>query len=679
MTSARAWWVSLLLEAQSRTWRVACRGESASDRLRQVRRCTHGTSRACRSRGGVEASGKTHARFWIVPLVLVWSHVAAAAGIDRTVEVQGVLETSSGVPANGNFDLELRFYADGTTTTTVYTKTLSGVTVDGGVFDATVGPLPASVLALDQLWLAIGVGGDELPRRPIRATPFALVSQTAREATTVNCSKCLSTTLLADSAVTPAKVGPGSYAISISGVAESANLASEAISAQSFSGPLSGDVTGTQLATTVAAIRGKAVSSTAPQDKEILKYDAAAGQWKPGVDQAGTGTVTSVGVGPGLGGGPITGAGTLQLRLAPAGGLSVSVGDGTQLGIAPNGVTTGMVSAGTYNIAISGNAATATTAQGFSGDLAGDVTGKQGTTSVVKLQGVPVASGTPGGGQVLTYNGAASRWEAATPAQGVASLVAGTGISIGGSATSPQISVLYGTTAGTAAQGNDSRLSDARAPLPGSASYIQNQTGGNQSASFRISGNALVQGSVGIGTASPQGNLDVAGSFFFNGLRVSTIKVVAEGYLTYRPDVGVWLDGVYVKGPARSYSLVVLSRSNHAVVFTGSYDVYGDANQATNLANKMNSYDEGYILIVATHDEPLTNRLSGGLPAAINRIGGSTAKFVNGPWAYRNAYLLIGIPNSGEGNGIEMVTEHGNDSVSCVETGAWVVGGMLFR
>lgn len=58
----------------------------------------------------------------------------------------------------------------------------------------------------------------------------------------------------------------------------------------------------------------------------------------------------------------------------------------------------------------------------------------------------------------------------------------------------------FGTTAGTVTQGNDPRLSDARAPIAGSAHYVQN-TSSAQSASFNVSsgtvrGDLTVQGSV---------------------------------------------------------------------------------------------------------------------------------------------------------------------------------------
>lgn len=61
----------------------------------------------------------------------------------------------------------------------------------------------------------------------------------------------------------------------------------------------------------------------------------------------------------------------------------------------------------------------------------------------------------------------------------------------------PAGTVVFGTSAGTAAEGNDPRLSDARAPLPGSAAYIQNGTA-SQVASLSITGS----GTFGSVTAS---------------------------------------------------------------------------------------------------------------------------------------------------------------------------------
>jgi len=80
--------------------------------------------------------------------------------------------------------------------------------------------------------------------------------------------------------------------------------------------------------------------------------------------------------------------------------------------------------------------------------------------------------------------------------------------------------VLFGTTAGVAAEGNDPRLSDQRSPLPGSDAYVRTGTS-SQAASFNVSGGASiggtlalgaglsVAGNIGVGTTSPGASLDL--------------------------------------------------------------------------------------------------------------------------------------------------------------------------
>jgi hypothetical protein len=73
-------------------------------------------------------------------------------------------------------------------------------------------------------------------------------------------------------------------------------------------------------------------------------------------------------------------------------------------------------------------------------------------------------------------------------------------------AQGPAGPVLFGTTAGVAAEGNDPRLSDLRSPLPGSDAYLRNGTA-SQVASFNITGGATIGGDTALGA-----NLTVAGN-----------------------------------------------------------------------------------------------------------------------------------------------------------------------
>jgi hypothetical protein len=101
------------------------------------------------------------------------------------------------------------------------------------------------------------------------------------------------------------------------------------------------------LAVNAAVIQSRVAGSCAAGN--YVRAVNADGTVLCGADAAGgSGTVTSVGTGNGLSGGPVTGAGTVDLRLAPAGGLSKTLGAGAnELGVAAGGVTSAMVADGT--------------------------------------------------------------------------------------------------------------------------------------------------------------------------------------------------------------------------------------------------------------------------------------------------------------------------------------------
>jgi hypothetical protein len=71
--------------------------------------------------------------------------------------------------------------------------------------------------------------------------------------------------------------------------ADSATNAQTANSSASFTGPLNGDVTGTQNATTVARLQGRPISAAAPTAGQVLKYNGATSQWQPDADNVASG------------------------------------------------------------------------------------------------------------------------------------------------------------------------------------------------------------------------------------------------------------------------------------------------------------------------------------------------------------------------------------------------------
>lgn len=136
----------------------------------------------------------------------------------------------------------------------------------------------------------------------------------------VNSAKILdgsiATVDLANSAVTDAKIA------SVSGSKVTGDIPGNAAG---FNGSLNGDVTGAQGSTSVVALRGRSVSSTAPGAGQILKWNGSA--WAPAADDNSGGTITSVAAGAGLAGGGSSGA--VSLSLTGSGVAAGWYGDGS--------------------------------------------------------------------------------------------------------------------------------------------------------------------------------------------------------------------------------------------------------------------------------------------------------------------------------------------------------------
>jgi hypothetical protein len=177
-------------------------------------------------------------------------------------------------------------------------------------------------------------------------------------------------------------------------------------------------------------------------------------------------------------------------------------------------------------------------------------------------------------------------------------------------------------------------------------------------------------------TVNADGTLTGAGTgqVTSTGLGINTYRIVAMGNNTTPAPTGlapaatgVYKNGTIAQSSGRSYNLGKISRSNGDFTFVGTYDVFGAEAQAANLAAALNALDSSWIVVVWSHDEPLGNRLTNGLPAAMYRCGASPVIFASTNFKYRSAYVLVGIPGIGQGNGAEAY----NGSVENA-TDAWV-------
>lgn len=123
----------------------------------------------------------------------LWS--TGASAVPGGVQVQGVLTTSSGVPAPGPLTVTFKVWTAETGGTALYTWPSQEVQVTAGLFDTVLAAAPAGVFDGADRWLEIAVQGEPpLPRRPFRSVPYALVAgraETAVLADALSCSGCV--------------------------------------------------------------------------------------------------------------------------------------------------------------------------------------------------------------------------------------------------------------------------------------------------------------------------------------------------------------------------------------------------------------------------------------------------------------------------------------------------------
>lgn len=159
-----------------------------------------------------------------------------------------------------------------------------------------------------------------------------------------------------------------------------------------------------------------------------------------------------------------------------------------------------------------------------------------------------------------------------------------------------------------------------------------------------------------------------------------TYRVNAQGQLTTTSPVGVGVydatTGVQLHGVSGSgYHIVKINRATGATTLV-MHEQPLNSGTGANIATALNVIGSDHIVVIYTTDEPSTSRLVGSpsLAAAIYRCGGSRGVFESGRFNYRCAYILIGVPGSGEGNGFELLEPY-DGANSWVDTTFSVVNG----
>ncbi|MCX5793551.1 MAG: hypothetical protein NTY45_15230 [Elusimicrobia bacterium] len=134
-------------------------------------------------------------------------------------------------------------------------------------------------------------------------------------------------------------------------------------------------------------------------------------------------------------------------------------------------------------------------------------------------------------------------------------------------------------------------------------------------------------GNVGIGAATANDKLDVAGFTRTYGLRTAALTTGAE--LVYIKGTGSNNNSnrvvkvgnsTHLDGAARGLTLTILTAATHALVGSTNYDTYGDAAASTNLATALNNLTRAQIGILTSYDAWEAN-VNDALRAAARRLG----------------------------------------------------------
>lgn len=254
---------------------------------------------------------------------------AHALSFDR-MQVQGQLVTSAGVPLNNTYLVTFRVFGQQTGGAALYAQPATSVVVVGGLFDAVIGPLPASLASQTELWLETQVATEPpLPRRPLHAVPFAGTAERALSADLaidVACSGCISAAEVSFGYAASAAPGGAALDLACSGCVSSAEV--------SFPFALSDTKAGDALGLSCSGCVGSAhVADGSLSAVDIgFAYAGSASKGGPASDVACTGCVGSSDLAANLSlSGDLSVSGGVAACTAGVAGCGVAVGAGGAL------------------------------------------------------------------------------------------------------------------------------------------------------------------------------------------------------------------------------------------------------------------------------------------------------------------------------------------------------------
>jgi hypothetical protein len=498
---------------------------------------------------------------FLICVMLLSAALSAPAQIPQTMSYQGVLTDGAGTPvSDGTYSITFRLYPVSTGGTAVWTEAQS-IDVSGGIFSAILGAVNPLAVPFDQpYWLALSVNGgaEYSPRTELTATGYSLNTQA-----------------VADSAVTGAGIASGTVVRSLSGLSDDVILAAGSnvsitasgdtliVSSSGGGGSLDWSLTGN--AGTTPGVNF--IGTTDNQPLELWANNARLLRLEPHatspniVGGRSINAVTAGAFGATIsGGGAPTNPNTATDNHGtvaggkgntagdddgdPANAAGATVGGGEFNRAAGEGATvsggSGNTASGVYAAVGGGvdNAATGLTATVGGGD-ANQATGTDATVGGGASNLATAQTATVGGG-----NGNDASGQSSTVAGGNNNEASGTRASVGGG----NFNVASGLEA-TLGGGNGNQASGAGSTIPGGenniagggysfaagrgaqalhgGAFVWSDSGGdNGSNTFASTGpdQFLIRaaGGVGIGTNTPQQELDVAGSVRMQGFDLPT-------------------------------------------------------------------------------------------------------------------------------------------------------------